>query len=213
MQNKYLSVLKKEYANFGLSKEALDRVALQRVKTITNEEEINTDIASTETMLLLMKELQGSSDALRAKATQTQKELDALKATKQIDNPDDDDTKNNPYTKELSEMKALLTGVISEFAESKKKARTDAILNDVHSKMKALGCTNDYIRTTTLANLEIKDTDTADSIAEKYKSIYDQNCKSAFGDGYVPPKGNNEGGKDEIDFKSMVSALKASGSL
>ena len=31
---------------FGLSKEALDRVALQRVKTIANEDEIDADIAT-----------------------------------------------------------------------------------------------------------------------------------------------------------------------
>ena len=172
MQNKYLSALKTKYASFGLSKEALDRVALQRVKTIANEDEIDADIASADTMLLVMKEMQGSTDALRAKATQTQKELDTLKA-KQTQN-DDEPKEDNPLVKEFAEMKALLTSVTTEIAESKKKARYEAILNEAHAKMKALGCTNDYIRKTTLQGIEISDSDTADSIAEKFKSVYDK---------------------------------------
>ena len=211
MQNKYLSALKTKYASFGLSKEALDRVALQRVKTIANEDEIDADIASADTMLLVMKEMQGSTDALRAKATQTQKELDTLKA-KQTQN-EDEPKEDNPLVKEFAEMKALLTSVTTEIAESKKKARYEAILNEAHAKMKALGCTNDYIRKTTLQGIEISDSDTADSIAEKFKSVYDENCKSAFGNGYVPPKGNNQGGKDEVDYDAMVAGLRASGAI
>ena len=65
MQNKYLSALRTKYASFGLSKEALDRVALQRVKTIANEDEIDADIASTDTAMLVMKEMQRATDTLR----------------------------------------------------------------------------------------------------------------------------------------------------
>ena len=97
--------------------------------------------------------------------------------------------------------------------ENKKKARTEAIMTEVHAKMKSLGCTNDYIRKTTLQGIEISDSDTADSITEKYKSVYDENCKAAFGNGYVPPKGNNQGGKDEVNYDAMVAALRASGAI
>ena len=213
MQNKYLSALKTKYASFGLSKEALDRVASQRVKTIANEDEIDTDIANTDTMLLVMKEMQGSTDAIRAKAAQTQKELDTLKGSKQNQTTEPETQAENPLAKEFAEMKALLAGVTAEIAENKKKARTEAIMTEVHAKMKSLGCTNDYIRKTTLQGIEIADSDTADSIAEKYKSVYDENCKAAFGNGYVPPKGNNQGGKDEVNYDAMVAALRASGAI
>ena len=214
MQNKYLSALKTKYASFGLSKEALDRVALQRVKTIANEDEIDADIASTDTMLLVMKEMQGSTDAIRARAAQTQKELDTLKGSRQNQTTEPEPSPaENPLAKEFAEMKALLAGVTAEIAENKKKARTEAIMTEVHAKMKTLGCTNDYIRKTTLQGIEISDSDTADSIAEKYKSVYDENCKAAFGNGYVPPKGNNQGGKDEVNYDAMVAALRASGAI
>ena len=210
MQNKYLSALKTNYASFGLSKEALDRVALQRVKTINAEEDIEADIANADTMLLIIKELQGSNDMLRSKAAQTQKELDTLKGSTQTQEPPQAE---NPFAKEFADMKAMLTGVMGELAETKKKARREAVLNEVHAKMKAMGCTNDYIRKTTLDGLEISESDTAESLAEKYKSVYDDNCKSAFGNGYVPPKGNNNGGKDEVDYAAMVEGLKASGAM
>ena len=207
MQNKYLSALRTSYANFGFSKEALDRVALQRVKTIANEDEIDADVASHDTLLLLMKEMQGATDALRTSNAKIQKELDDFKKP-QVTAPVE-----NPFAAEMAEMKELLMGMQTKMAESEKKARNEAIVSEVHAKMKALGCTNDFIRTATLQNLVLTETDTPDTIAEKYKSVYDQNCRDAFGEGYIPPKGNNTGGKDEVNYESMVAGLMASGAI
>ena len=208
MQVKYLSALKTKYASFGLSKEALDRVASQRVKTIANEEEIDTDIASFETTLLVMKEMQGATDALRASNAKVQKELESLKS-QQTQTPETKEEEKNP---EIAEMKTLLLELVRKNAESEKKARHESIVNAVHAKMKELGCDNDALRNMTLKGIEIGDNDTADSLAEKYKTEYDSNCKLVYGDGYVPPKGG-AGGAGEIDFSSMVAGLKASGDL
>ena len=208
MQNKYLSALKTKYASFGLSKEALDRVALQRVKTIANEDEIDADIASLDTAFLVMKEMQGATDALRANNAKIQKQLDDFK------NPQNEPAPaENPFANELAEMKSMLVGMQTKIAESEKKARYETIVKDAHTKMKSMGCTNDFIREATLRGLELTDADTADSIAEKYKSVYDENCRQAFGEGYIPPKGNNQGGKDEVDYDAMVAGLMASGAI
>lgn len=208
MQNKYLSALRTSYANFGFSKEALDRVALQRVKTIANESEIDADVASHDTLLLLMKEMQGATDALRTSNAKIQKELDDFKKPQNEPAPVE-----NPLAGEMAELKAMLVGMQTKLAESEKKARNEAIVSEVHAKMKALGCTNDFIRTATLQNLELTDTDTPDAIAEKYKSVYDKNCRDAFGEGYIPPKGNNASGKDEVNYESMIAGLMASGAI
>lgn len=101
----------------------------------------------------------------------------------------------------------------NEFAESKKKARTEAVIAQAHEVMKKNGCTNDFIRNTTLKGIEIGDSDTAESIAEKYKSVYDQNCKDAFGESYVPPKGNNQGGNEANDKDAETAILKRAGLL
>lgn len=211
MQVKYLSALKTKYASFGLSKEALDRVASQRIKTIANEDEIDNDIASSEVALLIMKEMQGAADALRNNNAKIQKELDSLKTDSSKQNQKDDEP--NPYAATLAEMKEFMQSMKNEFAESKKKARTEAVIAQAHEVMKKNGCTNDFIRNTTLKGIEIGDSDTAESIAEKYKSVYDQNCKDAFGESYVPPKGNNQGGNEANDKDAETAILKRAGLL
>lgn len=213
MQNKYLSALRTKYASFGLSKEALDRVALQRVKTIANEDEIDADIASSDTLMLIMKEMQGSADAQRNRAAQIQKELDDLK--KNQPNNQTTQTQQEPESelaKQLQTLTNLMTEMQTERAAEKKKIQAEAIISQVHEKMKSKGCTNDFIRNMTLKGIEVAESDTADSLAEKYKSIYDQNCKDAYGEGYVPPKGNGNGG-GETDQAEVTKILQSRGLL
>ena len=213
MQNKYLSALKTKYASFGLSKEALDRVASQRVKTIANEDEIDADIASSDTLMLIMKEMQGSADAQRNRAAQIQKELDDLKKNQ----PNNQTTQltqepENELAKQVQNLTELVTAMNAERAAEKKKIQAEAIVSQVHEKMKSKGCTNDFIRNITLKGIEVGENDTADSLAEKYKSVYDQNCKDAYGDGYVPPKGNGYEG-DETDQAEVTRMLQERGLL
>lgn len=213
MQNKYLSALKTKYASFGLSKEALDRVASQRVKTIANEDEIDSDIAGCETMLLIMKEMQGLTDVQRNRATQIQKELDDLKKT-QPNNQTTQTTQepDSELARQLQTLTNLVTAMQTERAAEKKKAHTEAIIAQVHEKMKAKGCTNDFIRNITLKGIEVGESDTADSLAEKYKSVYNKNCKDAYGDGYVPPRNNSNGG-DDVDQAEVTRILQDRGLL
>ena len=210
MQVKYLSALKTKYASFGLSKEALDRVASQRVKTIANEDEIDADIASTDTAMLVMKEMQRATDTLRTDNAKYQKELADLK--NDPGNSNKPDQTDDPYAGTLAEMKALMQSMKDEFAESKRKARAESLIAEAHKVMEKNGCTNAFIRNITLKGVEVGEADTAESIAEKCKTIYDQNCKDAFGEGYTPPRGNGSG-QDKVDYASMVEALKESGDL
>ena len=212
MQNKYLSALRTKYASFGLSKEALDRVALQRVKTIANEDEIDADIANTETLMLIMKEMQSSADSQRNRATQLQKDLEDLKKN-QPNNQQQTQEPESELAKQLQTLTNLVTTLQAERAAEKKQAQTDAVLAQVHEKMKANGCTNDFIRNMTLKGIEVGENDTVDTLAEKYKSIYDQNCKDAYGDGYVPPRGNGNGGNGENDKDAETAILKRAGLL
>ena len=212
MQNKYLSALKTKYASFGLSKEALDRVALQRVKTIANEDEIDADIANPDTLMLIMKEMQSSADSQRNRANQLQKDLDDLKKI-QPNNQQQTQEPENELAKQLQTLTNLVTTMQAERAAEKKQAQTDAVLAQVHEKMKANGCTNDFIRNMTLKGIEVGENDTVDTLAEKYKSIYDQNCKDAYGDGYVPPRGNGNGGNGENDKDAETAILKRAGLL
>lgn len=214
MQNKYLSALRTKYASFGLSKEALDRVALQRVKTIANEDEIDADIANSETLMLIMKEMQSSADSQRNRAAQLQKDLDDLKKQQPTPAPNPN-PQESEISKQLQALMEMVTGMKAERDAEKKQAQTAEVILQVHEKMKSMGCTNDFIRNITLKGIEVGENDTADSLAEKYKSVYDQNCKNAYGEGYVPPMGmqNASGGFKSGDFASEVERLKASGKI
>ena len=210
MQNKYLSALKTKYASFGLSKEALDRVASQRVKTIANEDEIDTDIANAETTLLVMKEMQRATDTLRTDNAKYQKELADLK--NDPGNKPDQSNDPNPLADAMAEMREFMKTMKDEYAESKRKARAESLIAEAHKVMEKNGCTNAFIRNITLKGVEVGEADTAESIAEKCKTIYDQNCKDAFGEGYTPPRGNGSG-QDKVDYDAMVKALQESGDL
>ena len=211
MQNKYLSALKTKYASFGLSKEALDRVASQRVKTIANEDEIDADVANAETTLLIMKEMQRATDTIRTDNAKYQRELADLKNPNPNPAPVQTPT-DNPLAEEVRQIKEMFAGLKADVDAGKKKARTETILADAHKLMKDKGCTNDFIRNITLKDIEVGDSDTAESIAEKYKSVYDQNCKDAFGEGYVPPTGNHKG-NGEADQSEITKILQERGLL
>jgi hypothetical protein len=214
MQIKYLSALKTKYASFGLSKEALDRVASQRVKTIENESEIDSDVASSETAMLIMKEMQGATDALRNNNARIQKELDSLKTNvpTQTTQPQTTPTPDNALAEELKQIKEMFAGMKASMDADKKKARTETILAQAHKVMEQNGCINEFIRKITLNGVEVGEADTAESIAEKYKSVYDQNCKDAFGEGYVPPRSNSKSG-GETDQAEVTRILQSRGLL
>ena len=95
MKEKLLAVLRTEWSRLGLKKEALDRVASQRVKTIEKEEDIMSAAKDADTMSLLMAELQGSADAERNKASQLQKDFDDYK-TKHPEDSEGGEGKEDP---------------------------------------------------------------------------------------------------------------------
>ena len=111
-----------------------------------------------------------------------------------------------------SQIKKLI-GVPVGAVPEKKKAQNEAVITQVHEIMKKNGCNNDFIRKATLSGIDIGENDTADSLAEKYKSIYDKNFKEAYGEGYVPPRGNGNGGNGENDKDAETAILKRAGLL
>ena len=92
MKQKILDALKTKYKSFGLSNEALDRIASALEKTVTKEEEIADAIAKAETMTQIATELQKMRDTEIQKRTDLQREHDDYKA-KHPEKKDDDDGK------------------------------------------------------------------------------------------------------------------------
>lgn len=71
---------KSEIKRFGLSDEAIDRIASAREKTVTEEAQVETVLTDAETMRLVAEELMKHRDRVISKNTETQSAFDAYKA-------------------------------------------------------------------------------------------------------------------------------------
>lgn len=87
-KEKIVETLKTEYKSFGLSNEALDRIASAREKTVTEESQVETAIKDAETMKLIAQELQKMRDSEIQKRTDLQRVHDDYKAKHPEKDPD-----------------------------------------------------------------------------------------------------------------------------
>ena len=71
---------KSEIKRFGLSNEAIDRIATAREKTVTEESQVETVLTDAETMRLVAEELMKHRDQEITKRTETQSAFDTYKA-------------------------------------------------------------------------------------------------------------------------------------
>lgn len=70
---------KSEIKRFGLSNEAIDRIAAAREKTVTEEAQVETVLTDAETMRLIAEELMKHRDQEITKRTEAQNAFDAYK--------------------------------------------------------------------------------------------------------------------------------------
>ena len=87
MKQKIAEALKTKYKSFGLSNEAIDRIASAKEKTVTKEEEIEAGISDVSTMDLVAKELQKMRDSEIQKRTDLERTHNEYKAKHPEDNP------------------------------------------------------------------------------------------------------------------------------
>lgn len=81
---------KSEIKRFGLSNEAIDRIATAREKTVTEEAQVETVLTDAETMRLIAEELMKHRDQEITKRTEAQSAFDAYKAKHPEKDPDPD---------------------------------------------------------------------------------------------------------------------------
>lgn len=217
MRTKILSALKTEYKHLGLGDKAFDGVAAYLAKTVKDGDDI-TNLVKGEDVKALVTAIQGESDTLRTQNADLKRQLDAAKKTP-VQTDDPDKKPDNPDG-DLDAVKAMLKKVLD------KQAALDAELKqrDIREKHASLkreadkllrggGSNNDFLRNLALSKVEISDTDTATTIAERCKGIYDTDYKELFGSGQMPPKsaGRVVEGYKKGDFKEEVDRLKNRG--
>ena len=213
MKTKIANALKTKYATLGLSQKAFDGVAAILEKTITDENAIEATIAEAYVADLL-KGLQGEVDAMRTAKAQAEKALKDYKEAHPETTITTTTTADDEIAKKLKALEDKQAEYERKISEAEGKAKRDAILSSLDKLLKDKGCNNDFIRKTTLVGVAIGENDTAETLLDTYKGKYDENFKEAYGNGAVPPAGNQtpveyqKGG-----YASEVERLRAEGKL
>lgn len=208
MKEKIVKELKNKYSNLGLGEKAFNGVASFLEKTVTNEDDIANAVAGDDVKALLTA-IQGETDKLRADKAAAEKALREAKEGGEHKTEEDSEV-----AKLIKQMQTEQAALKLQLEQSQKAARTKEILNGVREKMRSAGSDNDFILNIVLKNAEVGDTDTVDSLAEKFKASYDENYKQAYGDSPVPRGGAHRSeGYKKGDFADAVQMLKNEGML
>ena len=212
MKEKIITALKTKYQRFGLSNEAVDRIASAKEKTVTKEEEIESAIADAETMELIANEVQRSADRERRSRSDLQKSFDDYKKlhpeTKpQETNPDDGEPE---WARKLREQNEAL---VARLDAQDKAAKQSATLASVLTSAKQNGCTDEKGLDLTQRLFSLKDDESEEDAATRFKSEYDATMKKYFGGGAVPPKGGGGAPSTDAEYNKMLDNFAESKGL
>lgn len=188
MKEKITNALKTEYAKLGLGERAFDGVASFLAKTITKEDEIDGVIKSEDTKSLL-KAFQGESDRLRNRAAQLEKDFNAYKEL----HPDGekagaDGDKPDPDGKDdrLSALQEKIDALVKRLDEKDAQSKAAATLESVKAAAKTAGCTDEKVFKLTARLFSLKEGETEEDAAKRFRQEYDAAAKEYFGDGVTP---------------------------
>ena len=136
MKEKIASALKTKYQRFGLSNEAIDRIASAKEKTVTSEDAIEEGIADAETMGLIANELMKMRDKEINSKTDLQRAFDTYKEKNPEGGKDPKpDPKPDPGEKEPEWAKRL-----RERFEREDKEKADQVVREsVMARLKKEG--------------------------------------------------------------------------
>lgn len=188
MKEKIALALKTKYQRFGLSNEAIDRIAEAKQKTVTSEDAIDTGIADTETMGLIAVELMKMRDKEIQQRTDTQRAFDAYKEKTTVPSPESDPAPAQQKPVEMPEPEWAKT--LRERFEREDKEKADKIARDaITARLKMEGCTNPGILKSTMKGFTLGKDETEDNAVARLKTEYNAAYKEVFGDGAVPGLG------------------------
>ena len=219
MKTKIFNALRTKYQRFGLSNEAVDRIASALEKTVTDESGIEGAIAEASTMTLIAEELQRSADAERRQRSTLQKSFDEYKEqhpSKSEPDPDPKPSADDAVLKLLKQMQEDNKALKARLDAKDALAKTDEMRAKVLEGLKASGRDDAAVTNIIMRQFAVGEGDTESSLIEKYRSSYDADYKMIHGDGAVPPMGNlfPRGEKpDAHEFDGAVQRLRDKGVL
>lgn len=188
MKTKILNALRTEYANLGLGDKAFDGVASFLEKTITEEGKI-AEAVKEESVKNLLKSIQGESDSLRNKAAQAAKDLEDYKKTHPEATQTPPTTTPPQETEREKKLREQLEAITKRLDDHDKAAKVKATLTSARAAAIAAGCTFDKGLDLTEQLFSVKDDESDEDAAKRFKDEYDANVKKYFSDGVTPFQG------------------------
>lgn len=222
-----LEALKTKYKAYGLSNDALDRIASLREKTVEKAEDIEGAVADATTLDLIAKEIQRQRDQAIQKNSESQRAFEAYKAAHPEQNAGGGDDKDKDKDKDLdiaSIVKAAVAEAVAPLNEKITALETsksaEAALSTAHSSFFNGDYAKKYKDQATDAwerAVELNEATgskmTADELAAKASGYFNKAVSRLGVDTSQPfkadPPKNEEDGT--IDWSAEVARKKAQG--
>lgn len=227
LKEQILEALKTKYKAYGLSNDALDRIASLREKTVEKAEDIEGAVADATTLDLIAKEIQRQRDQAIQKNSETQRAFEAYKAAHP--EPDaggaGDDDKNKATSQDIASIvKAAVADAVaplnekitaletSKSAEAALSTAHSSFFNGDYAKKYKDQATDAWERAVEL-NEATGNKMTAEELAAKASGYFNKAVSRLGVDTSKPfqadpPKNDEEG---TIDWSAEVARKKAQG--
>lgn len=227
LKEQILEALKTKYKAYGLSNDALDRIASLREKTVDKAEDIEGAVADATTLDLIAKEIQRQRDQAIQKNSESQRAFEAYKAAHP--EPDKggagDDDKNKATSQDIASIvKAAVADAVaplnekitaletSKSAEAALSTAHSSFFNGDYAKKYKDQATDAWERAVEL-NEATGNKMTAEELAAKASGYFNKAVSRLGVDTSKPfqadpPKNDEEG---TIDWSAEVARKKAQG--
>ena len=227
LKEQILEALKTKYKAYGLSNDALDRIASLREKTVEKAEDIEGAVMDATTLDLIAKEIQRQRDQAIQKNSESQRAFEAYKAAHP--EPDKggegDDDKNKATSQDIASIvKAAVADAVaplnekitaletSKSAEAALSTAHSSFFNGDYAKKYKDQATDAWERAVEL-NEATGNKMTAEELAAKASGYFDKAVSRLGVDTSKPfqadpPKNDEEG---TIDWSAEVARKKAQG--
>ena len=205
MKEQIINAFKTKYQSFGLSNEAIDRIASAKEKTVTKPEDIEEALADVETMTLIAKEVQKMRDGEIQKRTDLQKNFDTYKASHPDKTDPDPDPDPDPDDKD-KDLRDQIKKLTERLDRQEKDKEAGKLLSEVIAESKQK-LTHEKAFRLTEREFTLKEDETKEDALKRFEEAYNANKKEFFSDGVIPPFGSGEHTDGEQAFKDRMKAF------
>lgn len=205
MKEQIITAFKTKYQSFGLSNEAIDRIASAKEKTVTKPEDIEAALADVETMTLIAKEVQKMRDGEIQKRTDLQKNFDTYKASHPDKTDPDPDPDPDPDDKD-KDLRDQIKKLTERLDRQEKDKEAGKLLSEVIAESKQK-LTHEKAFRLTEREFTLKEDETKEDALKRFEEAYNANKKEFFSDGVIPPFGSGEHTDGEQAFKDRMKAF------